>query len=122
MQLISALKDSPKLVVDEKAMAVRRKAPMPERKGTDKTTIYATPIERSTQDELQEFFGKFGEVLDVGRYYPSVSIVYSTAEEADAGEECPAHVRRRAARHREEGGVHGTQGRRNPRQQQETPT
>ena len=51
VQLISALKDSPELVGDEKARVVRREAPVPETVETDKATIYVNPIPPSAMVE-----------------------------------------------------------------------
>lgn len=66
--VVEALKDSTALVVDTAAAAVRRREALPESITTDAETIYVKPVPAdSTLEELQQFFGQFGNVRAVWR-------------------------------------------------------
>ncbi|KAG8342875.1 RNA-binding protein [Trypanosoma vivax] len=103
-ELADALRPSEKLVLSEDGLMVRRKDPLPESIQTDAQTVYVRPLPpTATLEELTEFFGKHGSVQAVWRRYfpgkkdappesrtkPSVFVVFSTVEEAEAFKNAP---------------------------------
>ncbi|RNF02859.1 LA RNA binding protein [Trypanosoma rangeli] len=102
--LAEALRPSEKLVLSEDGLMVRRREPLPESIQTDHQTVYVKPLPPSaTLEELTEFFNQHGTVQAVWRRYfpgkkdaepeartkPSVFVVFSTKEEAEAFKATP---------------------------------